>query len=214
MADMRQGAAYLWGFPGMLLIVLIGTLVRLLVWPGSALLPIMVTRYFQGGALQLAWLQAAGGLGLVLGGVILAAWGVSRHRVLTAMIALALDGVAISVIGLAPPDGLPIAIAAFFCSGFVEPFVFGPLMAVFQVVVPPALQGRVLGLVGAAGAAAAPVGMLLAGPIADAAGVQIWFIVGGLATTAMGIGAMFVPAIMQIERCARQESLPQGTVVP
>jgi hypothetical protein len=30
-------------------------------------------------------------------------------------------------------------------------------------------------------------------------GVQPWFVIGGLVTTAMSVGALFVPAIMRIE---------------
>jgi len=44
-----------------------------------------------------------------------------------------------------------------------------------------------------------PLGLAIAGPVADALGVQIWFLIGGIATIVMGTGALFIPAIMQIE---------------
>jgi DHA3 family macrolide efflux protein-like MFS transporter len=44
-----------------------------------------------------------------------------------------------------------------------------------------------------------PLGLAIAGPVADALGVQIWFLIGGIATTVMGTGAFFTPAIMQLE---------------
>ena len=47
--------------------------------------------------------------------------------------------------------------------------------------------------------AAAPIGLAVAGPLADAVGVRSWFVTGGLVTTVMGAGAFFIPAIMRIE---------------
>ena len=45
----------------------------------------------------------------------------------------------------------------------------------------------------------APLGLAVAGPLADAYGVQLCFVLGGIATVAMGIGGLFVPTLMQIE---------------
>jgi DHA3 family macrolide efflux protein-like MFS transporter len=46
---------------------------------------------------------------------------------------------------------------------------------------------------------AASLGMAVAGPVADAFGVRIWYVMGGVACILMGIGAFFVPAIMHLE---------------
>ncbi len=202
LSDIAAGAAYLWRWPGMLLLSSMGILIRLLVWPGATLLPIMVTRHLGGGALQLAWLETAGGGGMLAGGIVLGAWGGFRRRIVTAMLALLLDGVAITVIGLVPRDGLLVAIGAFFASGFLETFVFGATGAVFQATVPPALQGRLLGLLNAAGMAMVPVGLAIAGPAADRFGPQLWFLIGGVTTAAMAAAAFFVPSIMRIEEGA------------
>jgi DHA3 family macrolide efflux protein-like MFS transporter len=199
LADMAEGARYLRGFPGVLIIIVIGVLVRLFVWPGISLLPLVVTRHWGGGALQLAWLQTAGGVGMVLGGLILAAWGGFRRRIVTTLLALLLDGLAIALIGFSPQDGLAIAVAAFFGSGFVEPFALGPMGAIFQATVPPAMQGRVLALANAAGMAMTPLGLALAGPVADRLGPLVWLQVGGLATALMAAGAFFIRPVMHVE---------------
>ena len=58
-------------------------------------------------------------------------------------------------------------------------------------------------------AAMSPLGLVIAGPVADALGVQIWFLIGGLATVIMGVGSFFVPAIMRIEdKAAEVEAMP------
>lgn len=208
LADLGDGLRFLWNWPGLLLIVLIGTVIRLLVGPGVALMPLLVRDHFGGGALQLAWLQTSGGVGYVVGGLTLSLWGGFKRRVATAMIALVLDGLAICTVGLAPDNGLLLAVGASFCAGLVEPILIGSLGAAGQAVIPPAMQGRIFALSGAIGAAAAPVGLALAGPLADVLGVQVWFIAGGLAMAVMGISAFFIPAVMQIE------ARPLGGVEP
>ena len=39
----------------------------------------------------------------------------------------------------------------------------------------------------------------MAGPVADAFGVQVWYVTGGLACILIGIGSYFVPALMHLE---------------
>jgi hypothetical protein len=41
--------------------------------------------------------------------------------------------------------------------------------------------------------------LLLAGPVADFAGVRVWYVLGAVACLAMGTAAFFVPAIVHIE---------------
>jgi DHA3 family macrolide efflux protein-like MFS transporter len=199
LADLREGLRFVWGWPGMMMIIVIATLFNLLVNPGLSLVPIMVTEYFGGGALEFAWMESAAGVGMVLGGITLAVWGGFKRRIGTALLALILLGIGITVIGLTPAAVFPLAVGAIFFVGFVSPIVNGSLFAVLQVSVPPEMQGRVFTLVMSGAGAMTPLGLAIAGPVADALGVQAWFLIGGIATIVMGVGAFFVPAIMRVE---------------
>ena len=199
LADVHAGLQFVWGWTGLLLMISMGILINLLVGPGVSLLPILVRDHLGGGALQLAWMQAAGGVGTVLGGLLLGVWGGFRRRIVTALVALTMDGLAILAIGLTPASGLVFAMGAFFVAGLVEPSIHGSFGAIAQAAVPPEMQGRVFGLARSLGTAMAPIGLAVAGPLADAYGVQLWFILGGIATVAMGLGGFFVPALLQIE---------------
>jgi MFS family permease len=42
-------------------------------------------------------------------------------------------------------------------------------------------------------------GLLLAGPLSDRLGIQVWFWAGGLICLLMGIAAFFIPSIMDVE---------------
>lgn len=199
LADMREGLRFVWGWRGMMMILIIATLINLLINPGFALLPIMVTDHFGGGALELAWLQSAWGIGMILGGITLGVWGGFKRRIVTGLLALTLMGVGVTVLGLTPATAFTLALGAMFFGGFMNPIANGSLFATLQVTVPPEMQGRVFTLAMSGSAAMSPLGLAIAGPVADALGVQIWFLIGGLATVIMGVGSFFVPAIMRIE---------------
>jgi len=62
-------------------------------------------------------------------------------------------------------------------------------------------------LVGSATAAMMPLGLIVAGPLADIIGVRAWFLGGGLITFLVGVAGFFVPALMNIE--SERESGPQ-----
>jgi len=75
----------------------------------------------------------------------------------------------------------------------------GTLMAVLQTTVAPAMQGRVFTLMVSMAAAISPLGLAVAGPVADRLGVQIWYIVVGGVCMGMGILAFFAPSILSME---------------
>lgn len=199
LADMRDGLRFVWSWRGMMMILIIATLINLLVNPGFALLPIMVTDHFGGGALELAWLESAWGIGTILGGITLGVWGGFKRRIVTGLLAMTLMGVGVTVLGLTPATAFALALGAMFFGGFMNPIANGSLFATLQATVPPEMQGRVFTLAMSGSAAMSPLGLAIAGPVADALGVHIWFLIGGIATVVMGVGSFFVPAIMRIE---------------
>jgi DHA3 family macrolide efflux protein-like MFS transporter len=209
LADMREGVRFVRGWPGLMMVVTIATLINLLLNPAFSLLPILVTEHFGGGALELAWLESIWGIGVVLGGITLSVWGGFRRRIVTAMLSVALMGISTTVIGLTPATAFTLAVGAMFLDGFMNPIANGSLQAALQAIVPPHMQGRVFTLVASGAAAMSPLGLAIAGPVADALGVQIWFLIGGIATIIMGAGTFFVPAIMQVEgQTAEAEAMP------
>jgi len=44
-----------------------------------------------------------------------------------------------------------------------------------------------------------PLGLLIAGPLADTLGVQTWWVVGGLLCALMGVIGVFIPSVMTLE---------------
>ena len=45
----------------------------------------------------------------------------------------------------------------------------------------------------------APIGLMIAGPVADQAGIQAWFLLGGLLCILMAVAGLFIRTVMNIE---------------
>ncbi|MBN1579490.1 MAG: MFS transporter [Anaerolineae bacterium] len=197
--DVKYGFAYIWHWKGMFLVLILATVINMLINPGMSLLPILITRYFGGGALQLGWMNSAWGLGVIVGGLTLSLWGGFKSKVATALFGLIGMGIGFATVGVAPATAFWLSLVGVTFAGFMNPITNGPFSAVLQEVVDPEIQGRVFTVVGSVTAAASPLGMAIAGPVADGLGVQVWFILGGLMCVLMGIGMFFIPAVMNIE---------------
>lgn len=198
--DTRVGFNYVFTWPGMMIILIMATLLNLLLTPAFALLPLMVSEHFGGGAKELAAIDAGFGIGVIAGGLLLGMWGGFKSRVVTAFVALIGLGVGTALVGLAPADGLVIAIAAFVIAGLMNPIVNGSLGAILQAVIDPGMQGRVMSLVNSMAMAMTPIGLLLAGPIADALGLQTWYVLGGGLCIFMGLISFVLPSVMKLEQ--------------
>lgn len=198
--EFKAGFRYAFSWPGLMLIGLMATLINLLLSPGFALLPILVTKHFNGQAFQLAWVESAMGLGIIIGGLTLSVWGGFKRRILTSLVGVIGTGLGCLGIALVPGSAFPLAVALLFWVGFINPITNGPLMAAIQASVAPEMQGRIFTLISSLASAMTPLGLLVAGPVADRYGVQAWFLAGGIVTLIMGAIGLFVPAVMNFEQ--------------
>jgi len=197
--DMGEGFRYVRGWPGLLIVMAMATVINLLLSPAFSLIPILVTRHFHGQALELGWMNSAWGIGVVAGGFILSAWGGFKRRVLTSMLGLIGMGIGITVQGLAPGSAFVAALGAMALTGVMNPICNGPLFAIMQTRVAPEMQGRVFTLLSSAAGAASPLGLAVAGPVSDWLGVRSWYVAGGVACLLMGVIGLMLPALAHME---------------
>ncbi len=198
-AELRAGLRYVVTWPGLLMVLLMATLINFLLTPAAALMPILVTKHFAGGAWHLATLESVFGVGTIVGGILLSVWGGFKRRILTSMLGLMGLGLGFVIIGFAPATVFGMALAGAGFAAVMQGLTNGPLFAVLQSTVAPEMQGRVFTLVGSVAGAMAPLSLAVAGPVADYLGIQVWYVVGGAACILMGAGALFAPAIMNLE---------------
>ncbi len=197
--DVREGFSYVASWPGLMGILLLAVVLNFLLTPLGSLMPLLVTKYFKLGALELGLTDSLWGVGMIAGGVVLSAWGGFKSRIVTSMVGVIGLGLGVITIGLAPANLFWVALAGISVMGFMNPITNGPLHATIQATVKPEMQGRVMALTSSAASAMTPLSLGLAGPISDLIGIRAWYIFGGVASLMIGIGAFFIPAIMDVE---------------
>ncbi|MDT5004304.1 MAG: hypothetical protein QOJ24_1480 [Mycobacterium sp.] len=147
---------------------------------------------------QLGWVLMAlsvGGLIGALGYAVLSKYSRRRTIMLTAVLTL---GVAMTIIAFLPPLPLILVLCA------IVGFVYGPIAPIYNYVMqtraPQHLRGRVVGVMGSLAYAAGPLGLVLAGPLADAAGLHATFLALALPMLLLGVVAVFLPALRDLDR--------------
>lgn len=198
-AETGAGLRYLAARRGHAILVGGAALINALIVPAFALLPLLVLDRLDGGATELGWIGSALGVGMIAGGLLLGAWGGFRRRIATVLAAMVALGVAIAAVGLTPGSSFAWALTALAAVGVVVPWVNGPAFAILQATIAPEFQGRVFALVASLAAAAAPLGLLFAAPVAEIAGVGAWYLAGGAACVVLGIAGCLAPSLMKIE---------------
>jgi DHA3 family macrolide efflux protein-like MFS transporter len=208
--DVRNGLSYIRTIPGFTAIIGMALFLNFLLVPTSALIPLLVTKHFGKGAIELGLMESAMGIGIIAGGLILSVWGGFRRKIVTSLTGIIGLGIGVMLIGFAPAHVFALALAGNIVLGFMLPMANGPVGALMQSIVRPDMQGRVMSLVNSGATAIAPLGLLVAGPFSDWLGIRVWFWAGGILCVMIALTAFFIPGIMSVE-AQRQ---PQPVLVP
>ncbi|HCC34991.1 MAG TPA: MFS transporter [Ruminococcaceae bacterium] len=147
--------------------------------PSGFLVVLMIERTFGDNYTFLTIAEMLGSLGMVLGGLLLGAWGGFKNRNKTLLFGLLCYGAFSIALGMSYTFWL---FAAFlFLASFFIPIVMTATTTMLQERAPEEKQGRVFGLFGAIYSGFLPLGMALFGPLADVVEIQSMVIVcGGL----------------------------------
>lgn len=199
LSDVAAGLRYLRNLPGHVALIGYAAVINLFLAPAFALLPLFVLQELGGDVGMQAWVTSAFGAGLVGGGLALSVWGGLGSRVRTALASILGLGAATFALGATPGGLFPMAIAAMLVVGVFSATANGCIAAILQATISPEYQGRVFTLMMSVAGAMTPVGLLLAAPLADLAGVRAWYLAGGVVCAALGAAAFFVRPILQIE---------------
>ena len=205
--DIKAGFQYIWNWKGLFWMLMIAMLVNFFTNPAMSLVPILVTSHFQGEALELGWLNASWGIGMVVGGLILGAWGGFRKRAYTILFAILGLGLGILMVGLAPANALLLAIAGFFLGSAMNAIANGSAFALLQSVVAPELQGRIFTVIMSMSGAISPLSLAIGGPFADWFGVQTLYLLAGFALILVSIAGALSPVIINLEDEQAQQAV-------
>ena len=190
--DLKEGLQYIFSNDLVRWVMAIFGLVFLLVVAPSNLSPLMVVRNFGSEVWLLTVLELAFGVGMVIGGALMAILSSKLDRLWTIIGSSVVFGVL--AIGLGFTTNLILYYFLFFLIGLAVPAFSTSAFTLLQETVEPERQGRVFGFVGIVMAVAMPLGMSVLGPLADIVSVELLLIVTGAATVLIAVVAVLLPA--------------------
>lgn len=197
LTGIAEGLRFVWNTRVLRTLGLIDLTVTALYLPMES---VLFPKYFsdQHQPAQLGWALMAIGFGGVAGAIGYAA--LSNHlRRRTAVLAATLTfGAATVGVAFLPP--LPVILVLCAVTGMV----YGPIQPIYnymmQTRAPHHLRGRVVGVMTGLTYAAGPLGLLVAGPLTDSAGLKVTFLVLAVPILLIGLIACRLPSLRDLDR--------------
>ena len=183
--EFQKGFLFLKKSPFVRRLLLFQITILFFISPSAFLTPLMVARTFGPEVWRLTASEMTYSLGMVLGGMLIAAWGGFSKRLNTTLLAGTLYGCIMLGLGFAP--FFPVYLVFNLLIGVTSPCYNAPITVSIQENIEPAMHGRVFSLMQISTSCALPLGILLFGPLADVIPVQIILIGAGLLVLAASI---------------------------
>ncbi|HEX5728500.1 MFS transporter, partial [Microbacterium sp.] len=207
-ADLVDGVRYVAHHAFVRWLLILFAIIFVLIVAPSNLTPLMAVRSFDAGEQQnvvnLAVLEIAFSVGMVLGGIVVAALFAKRSRIGMIIVSSLVFGLLSIGMGLSP--NIWLFFGFMFLLGLSVPFFSTPSTTLLQETVEPERQGRVFGFLGIVMAVAMPIGMVVFGPLADVLPIE-WLLIGsGMLTFVVLAGAVWLPAGRRALAAARAAS--------
>jgi DHA3 family macrolide efflux protein-like MFS transporter len=195
--DLREGFAFAWRRLDLRRIMWLLIVTFLVLVPAGNLLPVVIKQAFGGDTWKLAAVEVAWSAGMMAGGGLLAAWGGFKNRMAMILASTYAMGLFTVALGVSYRFWVLVAFTAVF--GLVTPFFWTTAMTAVQETVEPHFQGRVLALANLVMALAAPLGLLIAGPLADRISVfTIFLACGAIGLAATAALSVKLPALAPV----------------
>ena len=199
-ADLKDGLSYIFSNQLVRWVMAIFAIVFLLIVAPSNLSPLMLVRTFGSDVWMLTVLELSFGIGMLIGGALIAIFAKKIDRIGMIIGSSILFGILATTMGFT--TNLIVFFALFFVVGIAVPAFSTSAMTLLQETVEPERQGRVFGFVGIVIAVAMPLGMAVLGPLADVVSVELLLIITGLATVVIAVVAVLLPAGRRAIRAA------------
>lgn len=202
LSNAREGLRFVLHWPGMLVLLAGASVLKIVLIPAFSLVPLLVKNHFGGEAAEYSALSVCVGLGMLLGGLALSAWGGFKKKVYTILLGMLGLGASSLLLGLTPASMLWLGGVSVFLIGFTVSMTDAPIAAIMQSTVPPEMQGRVFGLLGSLFSLTTPIGLGIVVMVGDAVSVPFWFQLAGLICMGVAVVSLFIPAFRKIEEHA------------
>ncbi|MDD2442764.1 MAG: MFS transporter, partial [Eubacteriales bacterium] len=212
MQDMKIGIQYVLRWKGLLALILVFGLSNFLLAPVLSMMPLIITRHFNGGAREYGLFEMALAIGVIAGSLSLSIWGGFKRKIVSINIAQIICGLGLAGIALVASDRFWIVLVLIALCGLCSAYINSPATAIMQAKVDKEMQGRVMSIVTVVCMVSMPISLAIAGPLANVIGLMPIVYIPGLISTLIGIACFMIKPLMRIED--RRAAEPDPAAMP
>ncbi len=176
-ADLKQGIDYIRTHAYLKRFYVFIGVFHFLITPVAMLSPLQVTRNYGGVIWRLTAIEIAFSSGMLIGGLIISAWGGFKNRIHTMTLSTMITGLLILALGT--QINFYVYLFIMFSAGITIPLFSTPSTVLLQENVDNIYLGRVFSVMSMIYSVTMPIGMLLFGPLADAIAIEWLLLVTG-----------------------------------
>lgn len=185
LVSMKQGIAFVRQQSAMEGLIVLAFLMTLLAIPLIVFLPVFARDVLHGDARTFTILLAASGIGSVIGALVVAGMGRVRRQGRLALIMLVVLGVMIAAFSLSRT--LTVSAVLVFCSGAALISVFAMVSSLVQTITTDSMRGRVMSVYNVAFRGGMPIGSLVIGSLSKQFTVPVVLTCNGVLLALVGI---------------------------
>ncbi|MCI8842844.1 MAG: MFS transporter [Oscillospiraceae bacterium] len=197
--ELKEGIEVFRADKALTLLIVVETLCMIFYMPLSSFYPLMTSDYFNATAWHGSVVEILYAAGMMVAAFLFSSVIKVKQHLLFSYIGMLGVGITSAIGGLLPPDMWAWLIFALACGvmgafGNVHSI---PLIAYMQTTIPAEKMGRAFSLIALAASLSMPVGLLIASPVAETVGVNVWFLLSGVGTVLITATGLFLHQRMQ-----------------
>ncbi|MDR0854470.1 MAG: MFS transporter [Clostridiales Family XIII bacterium] len=176
--DMKDGINYIKGHSFIKRFFVVSAISTVLLTPAALLAPLQVTRDFGADVWRLTAIELAFSIGMLIGGLTIAAWGGFKNKTVTLVFGALIFGA--TSVGFGVFTNFWIYLACMGVCGLSVPIINTPVMSILQSKVEEGFMGRVFSVVAMISSLVMPLSMVLFGPLGDVIKIDFLMIGTGI----------------------------------
>lgn len=179
--DMMEGGRIILKNKPMSWLLFSEIIARFFIFPVVAVTPLVTLNYYKGTPYQVSLVEMLFGVGLLVGGGLLALLNQRFRKISLAVIGYIVLGLALLICGSLSPHLFVIYAILTVVQGIAVPLYEGSITALIQTQFESKYLGRIFGLIGSICQIPAIIGLMFTAELADRFGVQNVYVAGGIA---------------------------------
>ncbi|NDV45646.1 MFS transporter [Paludibacter sp. 221] len=203
--EMKEGIQEITKTEGLPWLFLFSIICTFFMMPVSVMFPLMTLQHFDGNAFQMSIIEAAWGVGMLLGGALLGIKTFKTNNVTLINAMYILLGLTFLFSGILPVWGFALFAILTVIGGISGSIYYSAFTVVVQRKVEPSALGRVFSMFGSVSLLPSVIGLTATGLIADVIGVSNAFVLGGGIIIIIGIVAFLNPSLKKLSNSLKEQ---------